>query len=120
MVSRLRWIDFDCSDPYELAGFWSSVLGWPRHENDRPGDDECEVVVPPEEGNSMLFQRVPEGKIAKNRVHLDVVPDDRSRDEEVERLVALGATVLSDHRGDGNGWVVLTDPEGNEFCVNER
>lgn len=54
----------------------------------------------------------------KNRIHLDWVPADRTRDEEVERIVALGAKVHQDHCGaDGRGWVTLLDPEGNEFCV---
>ena len=66
----------------------------------------------------LLFIPVPEGKTAKNRMHPDLAPVDRTRDEEVERLVALGATRIADHRAaDGAGWVVLADPEGNEFCV---
>jgi predicted enzyme related to lactoylglutathione lyase len=61
---------------------------------------------------------VPEGKIAKNRMHLDLIPTTRSRDEEVERLLGIGATLVEDHRKpDGTGWVTLADPEGNEFCV---
>ncbi|NIH81968.1 hypothetical protein FHX46_004498 [Amycolatopsis viridis] len=66
----------------------------------------------------LLFIRVPEGKAAKNRVHLDWMPDGRTRDEEVARLPALGAEPHEDHRtADGLGWVTLRDPEGNEFCV---
>jgi predicted enzyme related to lactoylglutathione lyase len=65
----------------------------------------------------LLFERVPEGKSVKNRVHIDIRPG-RSRDEEVERLLRLGASLVADHRQpDGAGWVVLADPEGNEFCV---
>jgi hypothetical protein len=61
---------------------------------------------------------VPEGKVVKNRVHLDLIPTERTRDEEVTRLLGIGATLFEDHREpDGTGWVVLTDPEGNEFCV---
>jgi predicted enzyme related to lactoylglutathione lyase len=61
---------------------------------------------------------VPEPKTVKNRVHLDLMPDDRTRDEEVERLLGIGATLVADHRRpDGAGWVVLADPEGNEFCI---
>jgi len=67
---------------------------------------------------TMLFIPVPEGKTAKNRVHPDLEPTDRTRDEEVERVVALGARVTDDRRNaDGTGWVVLADPEGNEFCI---
>jgi predicted enzyme related to lactoylglutathione lyase len=65
----------------------------------------------------MLFQRVPESKTVKNRVHLDLEPS-IARDEEVERILALGATMDADRRNpDGTGWAVLLDPEGNEFCV---
>jgi Glyoxalase-like domain len=61
---------------------------------------------------------VPEGKVVKNRVHLDLLPTNRSRNEEVERLLGIGATLVEDHRkADGAGWVTLADPEGNEFCL---
>ena len=61
---------------------------------------------------------MPEGKAVKNRVHLDLVPTDRTRDQEVAWLLELGATTVADHRQpDGGGWVVLADPEGNEVCV---
>ena len=67
---------------------------------------------------ALLFIAVPEQKQVKNRVHLDLVPVDRGRDEEVERLLRLGARVVDDQRRpDGAGWVVLADPEGNEFCM---
>ncbi|HKQ01164.1 MAG TPA: VOC family protein, partial [Actinomycetes bacterium] len=66
----------------------------------------------------LLFIKVPEPKTVKNRVHLDLVPTDRTRDEEVERLLGIGATLVADHRrSDGSGWVVLADPEGNELCI---
>lgn len=69
-------------------------------------------------GATLLFIRVDEGKAVKNRVHLDLQPRDRTRDEEVDRLLSLGATLQADHRRpDGTGWVTLHDPEGNEFCV---
>ena len=66
----------------------------------------------------LLFVEVPEGKGSKNRVHFDLEPTDRDRDDEIERVVALGATPLHDLRKeDGSGWLVLADPEGNEFCI---
>jgi antitoxin (DNA-binding transcriptional repressor) of toxin-antitoxin stability system len=66
----------------------------------------------------LLFIRVPEGKTVKNRLHFDLVPLNRTRDAEVERLLAAGAVLASDQRRpNGRGWVVLADPEGNEFCV---
>jgi hypothetical protein len=73
-------------------------------------------------GRRLLFQQVPEGKIAEprtgRRIHLDVMPTNGSRDDEVERLKGLGATEYEDHRKpDGTGWVTMADPEGNLFCV---
>lgn len=69
-------------------------------------------------GISLLFVPVPEGKAVKNRVHLDLAPTTRTRDEEVARLLDLGAVLVDDQRRpEGKGWVVLADPEGNEFCV---
>ncbi|MFF4383234.1 VOC family protein [Kitasatospora sp. NPDC001547] len=115
MASLVRHVTIDCADPYALAGFWAEALEGTVSEDDNPGDDE---VLVDSAGASLLFIRVPEGKSAKNRVHLDLQPQDRGRDEEVARLVVLGATVLADRRTpDGKGWVTLADPEGNEFCV---
>ncbi|NED80980.1 VOC family protein [Streptomyces sp. SID11233] len=69
-------------------------------------------------GTALLFVRVDEPKTTKNRWHVDLQPQDRTRDEEVERLLALGATLHEDHRRpDGEGWATLWDPEGNEVCV---
>jgi predicted enzyme related to lactoylglutathione lyase len=76
------------------------------------------MIIGPGSEPRLLFIEVPEGKQVKNRVHLDLEPTDRSRDNEIERVVALGATPLHDLRSDdGSGWLVLTDPEGNEFCI---
>ncbi|GLI00283.1 VOC family protein [Phytohabitans aurantiacus] len=119
MASRVRWIDFDCTDPYLVANFWAEATGLRHHPDNKPDDEECALLSGADiiEGG-MLFQRVPEGKVAKNRVHLDLQPTDRTRDEEVERLLGLGATLVADHRNpDGTGWALMADPEGNEFCV---
>jgi predicted enzyme related to lactoylglutathione lyase len=115
----VRWIDFDCADPYLVAGFWAQATGLKPHPDNEPGEDECALLSGADiiEGG-MLFQRVPEGKVAKNRVHLDLQPTDRTRDEEIERLLGLGASLVADHRNpDGTGWAILADPEGNEFCM---
>lgn len=119
MPSRIRHITIDCAEPYALAQFWSAATGWPLGDDDKPEDDEVAVVGPdPDAAPILLFVRVPEGKTVKNRVHLDVGPAGTPRDEEVERLIAAGATRVADHVWpDGRGWVVLADPEGNEFCV---
>ncbi|MFG2141457.1 VOC family protein [Streptomyces sp. NPDC048650] len=115
MTSLVRHITIDCTDAYGLARFWADVLGGTLGEDDVPGDPEALVTAA---GSGLLFIAVPEGKAVKNRVHLDLQPQDRSRDEEVERLLALGATLVGDHRRpDGTGWATLADPEGNEFCV---
>ncbi len=104
MAALVNHVTFDCADPYELAGFWSEVTGWSRYADDKPGDEECALVPPGEARPWLLFIRVPEV--------------DRTRDEEVERLIGLGAKLFEDHRlPDGRGWVTLVDPEGNEFCI---
>jgi catechol 2,3-dioxygenase-like lactoylglutathione lyase family enzyme len=113
MTSMIRHVTIDSSDAYALASWWAKVLGQPVHEDDEPGDDDALI-----EGAGLLFVTVPEAKTVKNRVHLDLQPQDRTREEEVERLLALGATLVDDRRNpDGTGWAVLADPEGNEFCV---
>ncbi|MGV4981324.1 VOC family protein [Streptomyces sp. NRAIS4] len=113
MTSKIRHVTIDCADAYALGSFWAQALGQPLHEDDHPGDPMALI-----EGAGMLFVTVPDAKTVKNRVHLDLQPQDRSRDEEVERLLALGATLVDDRRNtDGTGWAVLSDPEGNEFCV---
>ncbi|MFJ4836559.1 VOC family protein [Streptomyces sp. NPDC088746] len=115
MTSLVQHITIDCADAYKLAGFWAEVLSSPVSDDDSPGDPEALVEAP---GAALLFVTVPEPKGVKNRVHLDVRPEDRTRDEEVERLLALGATLVADHRKpNGRGWATLADPEGNEFCV---
>jgi predicted enzyme related to lactoylglutathione lyase len=120
MTADIKNVTFDCADPASLAAFWSAVTGYLEDPDDPnlPGQDMAGLEHPVHKGLVLLFQRVPEGKTVKNRVHLDVAPNDRSRDAEVERLTALGATLVADRREtDGRGWVVLADPEGNEFCV---
>jgi catechol 2,3-dioxygenase-like lactoylglutathione lyase family enzyme len=119
MTARVHNITFDCADPYRLVGFWSQVTGFQGDPEDPnlPEDQEA-ILIGPDGHPNLLFIRVPEGKTVKNRVHLDLQPQDRSRDEEVERLLGIGATLIDDQRRpDGTGWVVLADPEGNEFCV---
>jgi hypothetical protein len=119
MTARPRNITIDCADPYLLATFWSQVTGYQEDPEDgnEPGDPEG-FLAGPEGQPNLLFIAVPEPKSVKNRVHLDLMPTDRTRDEEVERLLGIGATLVADHRRPGGpGWVVLADPEGNEFCV---
>ncbi|MEV1065092.1 VOC family protein [Streptomyces sp. NPDC050263] len=113
MTSAIRHVTIKSSDAYSLGSFWSEVLGEPLHEDDHPGDEEALI-----EGAGLLFVTVPEAESQKSRIHVDIQPQDRTREEEVERLLALGATLVDDRRRpDGTGWAVLADPEGNEFCV---
>ncbi|MFD0369622.1 VOC family protein [Streptomyces sp. NPDC127114] len=115
MISVLQNVAIDCADPYELARFWSAVTGRPLDPDSAPGDRETQVLLG--EGPVLYFNQVPETKTTKNRIHLCLRPD-TSRDQEVERLLGLGATLVNDLRNDdGSGWAVLADPEGNEFCV---
>ncbi|GAA1971279.1 VOC family protein [Nocardioides panacihumi] len=117
MTVLINNITFDCGDARKLAEFWANLLGWQVFY-----DDDPEVLVTPHfpahGATTLLFIPVPEGKTAKNRVHLDLEPTDVGRDAQVEQALALGATLVGDHRKeDGTGWVTLADPEGNEFCV---
>ncbi|MCG5218598.1 VOC family protein [Streptosporangium sp. KLBMP 9127] len=115
MVSVLQNVAIDCSDAYSLAQFWSGVTGCPLHPEDRPGDEETQVMLP--QGPVLHFNQVPEPKTVKNRIHVCLRPES-SREEEVKRLLGMGATLVADHRNsDGTGWAILADPEGNEFCV---
>ncbi|HET8599993.1 MAG TPA: VOC family protein [Segeticoccus sp.] len=115
MTARIMNTCVDCSDPYALAQFWSQVLDIPMDPEDTPDADETGFEVGP--GQALLFQRVPEPKTVKNRLHLCLEPQ-QPREAEVERLLGLGATLYDDRRNpDGTGWAVLRDPEGNEFCV---
>jgi predicted enzyme related to lactoylglutathione lyase len=115
MVSELQNVAIDCANAYELARFWSKVFDRPLHPEDKPGDEETEVMLPG--GPAIFFNQVPEPKTVKNRLHLCLRPK-TTRDEEVERLLGLGAALVHDRRNaDGTGWAVLADPEGNEFCV---
>jgi predicted enzyme related to lactoylglutathione lyase len=119
MSSRLSHTTVDCHDAYQLAIFWRSVLGYTEvpDDPDEPGDEEC-MIVNPNGDQRVLFIEVPDDKLAKNRVHFDLVPTDRTRDEEAQRVQSLGASVIDDLRNpDGTGWIVMGDPEGNEFCI---
>ena len=114
MTSTVRHVTVDSRDPYALGSFWAAALGGRLSSDDEPGDPEALVV-----GASapLLFVQVPEDKSGKNRLHLDLEPA-ATRAGEVERLRGLGARVVDDRvRPDGRGWVVMADPEGNEFCV---
>ncbi len=115
MASRFSELCIDCSDARRLAEFWAAVLGWRVEVED--ADDEVAVVDPEEKAPLLLFLPVPERKTVKNRLHIDVSPPPGKQDEEVERILSLGATRADVGQGPDVSWVVLADPEGNEFCV---
>lgn len=115
---RIENVSIDSISPLETAQFWAEVLGWVIVED----DDDDEVAIQPLPGSpeagivpDVLFLRVPEEKAVKNRLHLDLRPQDQAA--EVARLEALGATRVDIGQGEDVTWVVLADPEGNEFCV---
>ena len=122
MTAQIWCTTVDCRNAYELSEWWKQVLGYADLPDDPnlPGHSEC-LIRDPESGQRLLFIEVPEDKQVKNRLHLDLAPRTGRRDDELVRLLELGATELDDRREpDGTGWVVLADPEGNEFCIRRR
>lgn len=117
MSSRIANICFDAHDPFAQSTWWNNVLDdFVLGPEDAPGDDECGLESA--NGRWLLFLQVPEGKTVKNRMHLCLESTEDNRDAELQRLLDLGAVVYDDRRlPDGRGWVVLQDPEGNEFCL---
>lgn len=124
MATRVD-LAIDCAHPVALARFWAETLGYPPPTELKP-DEDLVLEAPADDLPDIYFQRVPEGKVAKNRLHLDLhVGGNGPLEErtasiraEARRLVALGA---SDHRGPisegGSYWIRMNDPEGNEFCL---
>jgi hypothetical protein len=120
MAARVTALVVDCRDPAALAAWWAAVLDYrilPTDDDEL--DNEVEIVGPPGSGPAILFLEVPEPKATKNRLHIDLNATDREQDEELERLLGLGAARVDIGQGDPS-WVVLSDPEGNEFCLLRR
>jgi predicted enzyme related to lactoylglutathione lyase len=119
MTALISHTSIDATDAYAQSLFWGKVLGFAEDPDDpnEPGHEEC-MIFSPDRETRVLFIEVPEKKQVKNRMHFDLVPAEGSRDVELARLLDIGATVVDDLRlPDGRGWVVLADPEGNEFCI---
>lgn len=119
MASRVSHTTFNCTDAYALSEWWKALLGYTDVPGDpnEPGHEEC-MVLDPATGHRLLFIEVEHLQEPVGRVHLDLAPEDRTRDEEVERVLGLDATLVEDRRRpDGTGWVVLADPAGNRFCI---
>lgn len=119
MTSYVSHTSVDCADAYSLSRWWQAVLDYAEDPDDpnEPGHEEC-LIASRDDRHRLLFIEVPEGKQVKNRIHFDLRPAEGTRDLELARLIELGAVVVGDRRKpDGTGWVVLADPEGNEFCI---
>jgi predicted enzyme related to lactoylglutathione lyase len=111
--AALTEVVVDAADPERLAGFWAEVLGW------RPTgayEGVVEIAEAPGARPTLVFVPVPEAKAGKNRVHLDLNPTGCDQADELSRLLALGAVEVDVGQGEQT-WVVLADPEGNEFCL---
>ena len=109
-------ITFDCANAADLAEFWSTALDRPIERKGDMAASEFFAMIPGDGGvPTMMFIQVPEGKTAKNRMHLDLGAVDRAA--EVDRLVELGASIVHEKQEFGFSWTTLTDPEGNEFCI---
>lgn len=117
MYASILNFTFDCADARAQALFWAAVTGWTAAERDAtPGHVEYAVVPPGESRPRLYFTTVPEPRTAKNRIHLDLVPPGDDPQAELARLLGLGASV-ADGQPPGVSWLILTDPEGNEFCL---
>ena len=121
MTSFISHTTIDCANAYELSEWWKQLLGYvdlPEDPNE-PGHEEC-MIQRPDSGHRLLFIEVSDKRQVKNRLHFDLRPQERTRDSEVEWALSIGASQVGDYRGihgAGTGWVVLADPEGNEFCI---
>ncbi|MGB3352960.1 MAG: VOC family protein [Mycobacterium sp.] len=111
MGLRFTEVCIDAADIHALASWWSQVLGWPQEPTE---DGDVKLRAPDGAGPDWLFLAVPDGKVVKNRIHFDFTPEDQNA--EVARVLALGAKHVDVGQGD-QSWVVLADPEGNEFCI---
>lgn len=119
MTSRVSHTSINCRDAYSLSTWWKPVLGYTDVPGDpnEPGHQEC-MIVDPESGHQLLFIEVQDLAAMKGRIHLDLAPTDRRRDDEIDRVLQLGAQQVANRRNlDGTGWMVLADLEGNQFCI---
>ena len=117
MAPEITQLTVDASDPHALAAWWREVLDWTYPWEATPDDDEVEIAPRGGNATNLLFIKVPEVKSLKNRLHLDIRPGDgTTQADELERLLALGATRVDIGQGEVP-WHVLADPEGNEFCL---
>ncbi len=119
MTTRISHTSFNCLDAYELSEWWKGLLDYADMPGDpnEPGDEEC-MIHDPQTGARLLFIEVDDLQPAVGRIHLDLASTDSTRDAEIDRAIAHGATTVADRRNvDGTGWMVLADPAGNHFCI---
>jgi predicted enzyme related to lactoylglutathione lyase len=114
MPAPLGTVVIDCADPLSLIDFWIGVTGYAA----RSREEDWASIAPPQGGVAIAFQRVPEPKTGKNRVHVDLLSDDI--EAEATRIEGLGGRRLWASEDPGDAFIVLADPEGNEFCVIAR
>lgn len=107
----------DSAQPERIARWWADVLDYRITEAD---EEQIEIAGPAGSGPTLVFVRVPERKTVKNRLHIDLSATDREQEAELERLEELGAERADVGQGEDAGWVVLRDPDGNEFCLLGR
>ncbi|WP_109505869.1 VOC family protein [Nocardioides speluncae] len=114
MPLSLHHVVIDAHDLPRLARFWSAVLDWPILS-----EREREIVIGPDETSpvGICFMPSPDQKRTKNRIHLDLTTGAHDREEEIQRILGLGATRVDIGQTGEESWLVLADPEGNEFCV---
>lgn len=121
MTSFIAHTTIDCHDAFALSEWWKRLLGYVDIGGDpnAPGHEEC-MIQDPGTGHRLLFIEVPDERLPAKRIHFDLRPRTGTQATEIDRVLALGATLVSDHLGiygPGSGWVVFADPEGNQFCV---
>lgn len=119
MAARVSHTTINCLNAYEVSEWWKNVLDYTDIPGDpnEPGHEEC-MIIDPRTGHRLLFIEVADLQGPVGRIHLDLAPTDQTRDEEIERVLGLGAQEVADRRRpDGSGWMVLEDPVGNRFCI---
>jgi catechol 2,3-dioxygenase-like lactoylglutathione lyase family enzyme len=119
MSAILSHTSINCSNAFELSEWWKQVLGYVDVDGDpnEPGDEEC-MIRDPDGDQRLLFIEVEDLQDVPGRIHFDICSGGSTRDEEIERILNLGAAPIADRRNpDGSGWMTLADPAGNHFCV---
>ncbi|MGP9539812.1 VOC family protein [Brachybacterium sp. AOP43-C2-M15] len=121
MSAFVSHTSIDCHDAFTLSEWWRAALDYEMDPADPnlPGHEEC-MIRDPDSGHALLFLEVEDEVLPAKRIHMDLRPRERTRDEEIRWFLEHGASEVVDHRGiygPGSGWQVLADPEGNQFCI---